>query len=50
MTKYKDILLVRSLRSDGYAYIQLLTVAIGESLGDSIRRGRGRGGSCYLDK
>ena len=41
---------ILSLRRDGYAYIQLLTVVIGESLGDSIQRGRGRGGRGYMDK
>ena len=30
--------------------VQLLTVAIGESLGDSIQRGSRRGGRGYLDK
>ena len=38
------------LRRDGCAYIQLLTDAICESLGDSIQRGRGRGGGGYLGK
>ena len=39
-----------SLRRAGYAYIQLLTVAIGEPLGDSIQRGSRMGGRGYLDK
>ena len=42
--------MVPSLKRDGYALIQLLTVAIGESLGDSIQRGRGSGGRGCLDK
>ena len=53
MKKYKNIplnlLQNPSLRRDGYTY-QLLTVTIGESLGDSIQRGRERGGRGYLDK
>ena len=48
--KVQNILLVPSLRRGGYTTIQLLTVAIGESLGDSIQRGRGMGGRGYLDK
>ena len=36
----QNILSVPSFRHDGYAQIQLLTVAIDESLGDSIQRGR----------
>ena len=50
MKKYTNIMLVPSLRCDGYANIQLLTVAIGDSLSDSIQCGRARGGSDYLDK
>ena len=51
MKKCKNILLIPSLgQRDGYAYIQLLTVAIGESLGDCIQRGRGRDGRGYSDK
>ena len=46
MKKYKNT----TLRRDGYAYIQLLKVALGESLGDSIQPGSRRGGRGYLDK
>ena len=47
---YKNILLVPSFRRAGKAYIQLLTVAIGESLGDSDMSVVGKGGRGYLDK
>ena len=48
--KYKNILMVISLDVMDVHKIQLMTQAICESLGDSIQRGRGRGGRGYLDK
>ena len=50
MKKYKNILMVISLDVMDVHKIQLMTQAICESLGDSIQRGRGRGGRGYLDK
>ena len=50
MKKYKNILLILPLDVMVVHKFSLLTEAIGESLGDSIQRARGRGGRGYLDK